>query len=108
MVDRDRTGKKKILAKGSVDMAYHVQEPMESVISVDMKTVSKKITHIKVEICLSSELLREGKATYVIVMCVCVCVHACVCACMCVWCIVLSLYICLSVCLSVCHSEMKT
>ena len=56
-------GKKTILAKGSVDMAYHVQQPMESIISVDMKATSKKITRVKIEICLTSELLKEGKAT---------------------------------------------
>lgn len=63
VVDRDKQGKKKILAKGSVDIAFHVQQSMDNVISVEMKAVSKKITNVKVEICLSSELLREGKAT---------------------------------------------
>lgn len=63
VVDRDKLGKKKILARGRVDMAFHVQQSMDNVISVEMKAVSKKITYGKLEICLSAELLREGKAT---------------------------------------------
>ena len=63
MVDKDRMGKKKILAKGTVDLAYHAQQSMDSTISLDMKAVSKKIARVKVEISISSEFLREGKAT---------------------------------------------
>ena len=98
----DETGKRKVLATGPINMVRYASSlPYEHDLHLRLKPVSKKIKSVILEVSLTSEFLKEGKATYVclfVCTCIFVCVRMCVCVCACMHC----------VCLHVCMYSVRT
>ena len=63
VVDKDRNGKKKVLAKASVNMSQYTDLAVDTRVTLDLKPVSKKIGSVALDISLVAEFIKEGKAT---------------------------------------------
>ena len=65
LVDKDQLGKKKILSKSQINVAHYVKQlgERENTLNLKMKSVSKKISNATLDVAISVNLLREGKAT---------------------------------------------
>lgn len=62
----DDTGKRKVLATAPINMIRYVSSlPYEHDLHLRLKPVSRKIKSVILEVSLTSEFLKEGKATYV-------------------------------------------
>lgn len=62
-INKDKNGKKKILAKGAVNMAQYTDLSVDTRITLDLKPVSKKIGSVTLDVGMVCELIKEGKAT---------------------------------------------
>ena len=62
----DDTGKRKVLAAKPINMVRYVSSlPYDHNLHLMLKPVSRKIKSVILEVSLTSEFLKEGKATYV-------------------------------------------
>ena len=62
----DEMGKRKVLATTPINMVRYASSlPYEHDLHLRLKPVSKKIKSVILEVSLTSEFLKEGKATYV-------------------------------------------